>query len=517
MKALTLSFLTLVYATLVASQGLTVNTAQGAVAGTLKYPTVRQWLGIPYARASRWRPPTTPSRRSSTFQATAFGASCPQSIPPKKVQFTVLSGFGGTNLAQSEDCLSLNIWAPSTDRKQNTAVMIWIHGGSFQFGSSNTRVYEGQNFVRDQDDITIVTINYRLNIFGSPGAPQLISPTTASNFGLLDIKAAIQWVQANIANFGGDPNRIVLWGESAGSIAVDAWTYANSNDNTVKGVIEQSGTVSILSAVLFPVFDPTSWNSVAGLVGCTVFPTPLQLACMEQIPMTVLRNAVQNLAATTDLMFNLQPDGITIFGDSIARGNLGLFNKVPLLGGTNQHEGDIFQVAERIVEFGSAPPGTTEAAADLQTTTMFTCPASFTALDRITYGVSTWRYQFQGIFPNLSTRPNLRAYHVAEIPIIFGTYELPFPNIPATDNERALSRLMQNTWATFARDPRNGLTGMGWPKYVPTLRTTALFGNSANQGGVLYEFGTVVDLPCVGISTASLNATTSRFAAAGDY
>ena len=100
---------------------------------------------------------------------------------------------------------------------------------------SNFPYYNGSNFVRDHDDITLVTINYRLNIFGQPNAPQLFGSRTSQNFGLLDQKAAIQWVHANIAAFGGDPNRIILFGESAGSISVDAYTYANPADTVVKG------------------------------------------------------------------------------------------------------------------------------------------------------------------------------------------------------------------------------------------------------------------------------------------
>jgi carboxylesterase type B len=89
--------------------------------------------------------------------------------------------------------------------------------------------------VHDHDDITIVTINYRTNIFGQPNAPQLVSSTQTQNFGLLDIDAAINWVHSNIAAFGGDPERITIFGQSAGSVAVDAYAYVHPSDTTVKG------------------------------------------------------------------------------------------------------------------------------------------------------------------------------------------------------------------------------------------------------------------------------------------
>lgn len=100
---------------------------------------------------------------------------------------------------------------------------------------SNTIYYDGQNLVKDNDDVLLVTLNYRTNIFGQPNAPQLVSKTVSQNFGLLDVDFAIQWVHDNIAMFGGDPERIVIFGQSAGSVAVDLYAYTHPNDKIVKG------------------------------------------------------------------------------------------------------------------------------------------------------------------------------------------------------------------------------------------------------------------------------------------
>lgn len=239
------------------TNGLTVQTQQGAVVGSLVLPTVRRFLGIPYATAGRWQAPASPPARSSSFNATQFGDSCTQSMAASTVEFLTLSGVGTAPVPESDNCLNLNIWAPSVARKQATAVLLWIYGGSFQFGTvstshvindrhtsrllifmsskSNTIVYDGTNFVRDHEDITIVTINYRTNIFGQPNAPQLVSSTRSQNFGLLDIEAAIRWVHSNIGAFGGDPERITIFGQSAGSVAVDAYAYSHPSDTIVKG------------------------------------------------------------------------------------------------------------------------------------------------------------------------------------------------------------------------------------------------------------------------------------------
>ena len=129
-----------------AQGGLTVQTAQGPVAGTLVVPTVRQFLGVPFASAERWQAPQLPPVRSSVFEATSFGDSCPQDFNPSVLEFITLANAGGVNVSSSENCLSVNIWAPSTNRQQKTAVMIWIYGGSFTFGTvSNITVMNGMS------------------------------------------------------------------------------------------------------------------------------------------------------------------------------------------------------------------------------------------------------------------------------------------------------------------------------------------------------------------------------------
>jgi carboxylesterase type B len=116
--------------------GLTVTTQEGSVSGRLVTPGVRQFLGIPYATAKRWQAPQPASHRSSLLNATSFGDSCPQSLTANFDEVLLLTGAGLQNgVRQSENCQSLNIWAPSVDRKQGAAVMVWIYGGSFAFGS----------------------------------------------------------------------------------------------------------------------------------------------------------------------------------------------------------------------------------------------------------------------------------------------------------------------------------------------------------------------------------------------
>ncbi|KJA28776.1 hypothetical protein HYPSUDRAFT_196943 [Hypholoma sublateritium FD-334 SS-4] len=489
-----LSFLLAAATVKAVGNGLVVTTQEGPVAGTLVLPTVRQFLGVPFASAGRWQAPVKPPNRGlRVFEATSFGDTCVQSLTPANLEFLLLTGGEGINVTESEDCFTVNVWAPAVQRKQGTAVLLWIYGGGFQFGSSNLTVYNGQNFVRDNDDITIVSFNYRLNIFGQPNAPQLASSTQSQNFGLLDLDAAVQWVHDNIAAFGGDPNRISLFGQSAGASAADIYTFAHPNDTIVKGVIEESGNLGFITsdALGNPTLNVTGWNTVAAAIGCGSTANAAQLKCMEAVPFRTLENAV----ISTGIEFNLLTDNITIFSDTLARAAAGNFLKVPLLGGSNLNEGDIFIVAAQLITTGVALPFITEVLADIMTQTTFTCPASSTAQERLAAGVPTWRYQYQGVFPDISARPDLRAYHSSEIPLVFGTYNASTFAAP-TATEVALSRYMQSAWVAFARDPAQGLVGFGWPVYAPQAPTLVQLGNAANATGVVFTEGALLDVTC---------------------
>ncbi|KAG6876786.1 hypothetical protein C0993_000447, partial [Termitomyces sp. T159_Od127] len=285
--------------------GMQVPTPQGPVIGTMANPRVRQFLGIPYATAKRWEAPMLPPIRSSPLSADTFGDSCVQELNPTLVDFLSLAGFDNATIfvPESENCLTVNIWTPSPDRKQDAAVLLWVYGGSF---------IAGTNIVRDNDDIVVVSFNYRLNIFGFPNAPQLISNTTQpQNFGLLDLDAAVQWVHDNIAAFGGDPERIVLFGQSAGAVAIDAYTFAHPQDTIVKG-----GDLFIVSSL-----------ETAMLTASFV-------------------------------------KGVIEESGNLVRAMAGNFLRVPLLGGTTANEGDVFVLAQELVDNGVVFPDPTEIVSD---------------------------------------------------------------------------------------------------------------------------------------------------------
>ncbi|KJA28806.1 hypothetical protein HYPSUDRAFT_61648 [Hypholoma sublateritium FD-334 SS-4] len=482
--------------------GLTVLTQQGAVAGTQVLPTVRQFLGIPFATAQRWQAPQLPPLRGNTLQAINFSDGCLQNLSPNNAEYLMLNGNGGINAPAGEDCLFVNIWAPSTKRRQDTAVLIWVYGGTFAFGTSGVPVFNGTNMIRDNDDIILVTFNYRLNIFGQPNAPQL-SPQNNVNSGLLDVEAAIQWVHANIANFGGDPNRITISGQSAGGIAVDAYTFSHPNDTIVKGMPQQGSKKSVVSGTVGGIIltntpnNFTDWNGVASAVGCGSAATTQQFTCMQKTSARTLEQAVMSTGAA----FNLVIDNTTIPADTQTRATNGDFLRVPLLVGSTAHEEDIFVVARQLSTsgIGYTIPAITEIYSDAATGFVGTCPSNRTAMLRLNANVPTFRYQYQGIFRSLSTRPDLRAYHSSEIPMIFGTYNDTVINgatVPATLDQVALSKYMQSAWVAFARDPEGGLPKIGWPTYDPSTATLAQLGNFFNTSGVVFGQSAWIDAVC---------------------
>ncbi len=188
-------------------------TSSGPVTGK-ESDGVRSWLGIPYAAPPtgdlRWRPPQAPASWKAPRAMDHFGPRCMQ---------PAIGNLGGGDGEMSEDCLTLNIWAPEAAR--HAAVMFWIHGGAFVVGSGSFPYYNGASLARQ--GVVVVTINYRLGVFGVFAHPELTrdaGPQAAANFGLLDQVAALQWVRKNIAAFGGDPDNVTIFGESAGGQSV---------------------------------------------------------------------------------------------------------------------------------------------------------------------------------------------------------------------------------------------------------------------------------------------------------
>lgn len=337
-------------------RGPIARTTDGFVAGKT-VGQVESWFGIPYAE-----PPVPPNRltapkRLSTgyrlFNATAPPAACPQfgqpidtSGLPEDVALIVRNIVVVPPL-MSEDCLTLNVQRPvGANRFSRLPVLVWIYGGGFETG--DIARYNGQDLVRKSmeldSDIIFVAINYRLNGFGFLRGKE-VAAAGASNLGLRDQRLALEWVQDNIRNFGGDPNKVTIWGESAGAGSVFAQTVINQGDNRYKGrklfraAIQNSGSPSASSAVNSPA-SQASYDAIVRDAGCSNSTNTLR--CLREVPYETYAAAV-NPASGAARVFGPGFDPTDNFMpvssiDAIRAGN---FSRVPLIQGTQEDEGTV--------------------------------------------------------------------------------------------------------------------------------------------------------------------------------
>ncbi|CZR57922.1 related to acetylcholinesterase precursor [Phialocephala subalpina] len=455
--------------------GQTVQTSSGPVnghpAGTAKQ--VSEYLGIPYALPPvgnlRWEPPQK-YNGSSTINGTNFGYSCPAVVSPPpnatavaKANVTaagleILDLVDEVGTTFGEDCLTLNVWTKPQTGDAKKAVLVWIYGGGFVYGNTDNPGYNGQ-YIADQEDVVLVSMNYRLNIFGFPG-----NPAGTNNLGLLDQRLAIEWVRDNIENFGGDTSRITIFGQSAGGASVDYFTFAWTSDPIVSGLISESGTVFGIK----PNSNATntaSWFNVSSTLGCgdATSDSTSVLECMRTKPYTSIISAIPSSNSVTGLGgFGPAVDGVVVFDDYLSRAESGNFIKAPLLVGNADYEAGLFQTIAALK--GVVYSGDYWAAFDL---IGFTCPAGIRANLSLANNIPTWRYRWFGAFPNteLTTVPSSGAWHASELALLFGNF--PFgPGVPdSTTAEVAIGNYTRGAWAAFAKDPVNGLNtyGGGWP------------------------------------------------------
>ncbi len=220
-----------------AAENLSVKTRYGTFNGFLDKNGVKTWLGIPYAQPPiknlRWQAPQKLNPTNKNFDAKKFGLRAVQIDDGEE---------GSSTIPQSEDCLTLNIWKKSN--KKNLPVMVWIHGGAFSFESTSDKIYYGSNFAA-ANDVILVTVEYRLNIFGFMNFAAIDKnfEDCGGYLGLKDNIAALSWIKENISEFGGNPENITIFGESAGSTSIMLLLVAPDAKNLFQKAIPQSGSI----------------------------------------------------------------------------------------------------------------------------------------------------------------------------------------------------------------------------------------------------------------------------------
>eukprot|EP00938_MAST-03A_sp_MAST-3A-sp1_P003622 g3622.t1 len=499
------------------SDGVIVNTTNGPIRGeNVEYETIalQRFLGIPYAKPPveemRWKAPEIPEPWKDVLDTRAYKHNCMQTtnFDPYQYQSTL-----------SEDCLYLNVFTPLLEKKN--PVLVWIHGGGFQNGGANESRLNGTFDVATTQDLVVVTLNYRLNVFGFLGVP---SWDSTCNFGILDQRLALQWVQDNILYFGGDPERVFLVGESAGGGSVlnhltrpksfglfhragvesgayvlvdpqpemseyDAQYEALLNRSSCKDVdcLKNLDAKSVLDFSQGLTYEPCvdgvdlQKQIVTLLHNDAVAPdVPVLIGSTREDLDFVLTSSVGYIQCDDPSLCNRQD--FVNYAESIKAKMFSSLNVSKLV--------DIYEQVEVELPGGNNSKwwwAARHAAADVS----MICPARATARWLGQSGRDVYLYLFSkapsgtsGVYPNL-------AHHASEIPFVFHVLEAVGPNADAyylnSEKDIEISSAMLNFWRNFAstadpnRDKSSSMTKSKWRTYLSS-RETMVFGDYNDEG-----------------------------------
>jgi len=478
-----LVLLTTLVASYGASSGQQISIASGVVEGK-QAGSLRVFLGIPYAAPPigdlRWKPPVPPAKWAGVRKAIEFGPHCMQGPVYEDMTFRDSGG--------SEDCLSLNVWTPAKNAESKLPVMVWIYGGGFVAGTTSEPRQDGEHLA--QQGVVVVSMNYRLGIFGFLVHPELAKESgcnSAGNYGLLDQLAALRWVHQNIAAFGGDPGSVTIFGESAGSTSVSALMASPLAKGLFQRVIGESGAAFPGTSSSFELLAVREEED-SKLVGSTV--GVQDLAELRALPAQKLLDAFGKPGPTA-FAFGPDVDGYLLPESVPAIFAAGKQNDVPLLAGWNRDEGS-FEIASspqkptvesmkataqkefgaKATEFLRLYPTSTDAQAQRSMLDFagdrFIAWATWRWLEaQSTTGKQpVYRYRFDLAPPADPKIAQLGAFHSAEIEYVFGQLDSK-THVEWRPQDRKLSEQMQKYWANFARsgDP-NGEGLAKWPLYA---------------------------------------------------
>ena len=432
-----------------------VATLAGAAAGASD-GGVTVFRGLPFAAAPvgalRWRPPEPATAWSGVREAKAFGKACPQD---RSVSVDQAGDPGPT----SEDCLFLNVWTPRPEPGARLPVMVWIHGGAFVIGAGSQSLYDGTALARR--GAVVVTFNYRLGALGFFSHPALdrAEPNGPVNFGLLDQIEALRWVQANIAAFGGDPQNVTVFGQSAGAQSVLALFVSPLASGLFQRGIAQSAYGIPSHTRAKAQAAGVGIASAAGLGGADA--TALQLRAIPADRFAELAKGKLTLSPSLVVGDAVLPQPIlTAFQQ-------GREATLPLIIGSNSDEASVavafgIDPAALIRRLGAARvaikplyPGQNDEAAlgrEVVTDVVFSAYAR-----RIAYLHSTraptWRYFFSRVADNLRPQLESGVPHGGEIAAVFDLGDgCGCLGAPLTEADRAASRRVADYWVAFARD-----------------------------------------------------------------
>ena len=474
-----------------ATQEPVVAAPAGAVSG-VREGDVDVFRAVPYALPPigprRWRPPAPMPRWNGVRPAREDGVAC--------MQPAMAAGpYNRGPLRMSEDCLTLDITAPAHARR--APVMVWIHGGTLIWGTGHSRSYNGRAFARR--GIVLVSINYRLGVLGYLAHPELSRESAAGvsgNYGLLDQIAALRWVRANIAAFGGDPANVTIFGESAGALSVELLVASPAARGTFDRAIAESPYAFTMPelrnpAHAVPAAEATGTDLAARLGASGI----AAMRAMEA-------GALVNRAAQAGYAPNPTVDGRILPRQLVDIFDRGEQAPVPLIAGFNSGEirglrfllppvppsaeayaagirtryGDLADAYLRLYPGADAEQTRLASTRDV----VFGWAVERLARKQAAIRRPSYVYYFDHDYP-AARAADLTAFHAAEVPFVFGTFDATPPGWPAirdVPQERRISDAMLDYWTSFARTGRpRAAGGPDWPRFMPG-RNVMTFGDA---------------------------------------
>lgn len=449
---------------------------------------VMAFKGVPFAAppvgAGRWMPPAPHLPRPGLVAANQFAPACIQDAYNMNWYRRVGAAFGAepwefVQPAVSEDCLYLNVWAPVSTSAGPLPVMVWIYGGSNRSGWSFEPNYRGAALAAR--GVVVVTLAYRVGILGFFGHAEL-AEELGLNFGLRDQIAALEWVNRSIATFGGDPDNVTVFGESAGASNIGYLVNSPLAAPLFRRAVSQSGGFQ-MQYDLQPADARALGSRVADALGAE------DLAALRAVPAAALFDAA--IKASPDGPWRPVVDGVTVLASPAANyQSAGIPHDLMI--GRNADEQYMYLpqepsgLADALQAFPAAAveilkplvvgDGDPRLGYDRAITLAeMTCPAYLMAGSAVAAGRRAWVYEFERQRPGPGGEA-LRAYHGAEIPYVFDTHD---PWFPASEQDEALTNTMMSFWVQFASvgDPNSeGLPQ--WPEYHPDRPQIMALGNA---------------------------------------
>lgn len=492
----------------VAGQLQFVHTKEGRILGTYDR-SISSFKGIPYAASPigerRWKAPQPAFSRKGTLDCRNFSASPVQSRPVPFMCWT--EEFIAPPEPLSEDCLYLNVWTAAKKPGEKRPVFVWIYGGGFNSGSSACAIYDGEEYARR--GIIFVSLNYRVGVFGFLSHPELSKESgvnASGNYGIMDQIAALKWIKANIAAFGGDPGNITIAGQSAGSMSVNALVASPLAKGLFHKAIAQSG--GLLGGRF------VNGKSVAEKAGLD-FQQKIKASSLEalrSLPADSIQRAAEQLGG---MRFGLTLDDYVLPENIYAAFKKGNFNDVPVMTGWVTGDGALFGntaiSAENYLKEAKAMyadeqkrnkflelfPGQTNEQAtrskELINLLSFAGLSSYTWAQMAKSPV--YIYEFSRVPPDKENFPNYGAFHTSEVP--YALHTLHKWNRKWTQIDHQLELHMATAWIQFAKtgNPNHKLFGY-WKPY-------------SKQEGMIMGFGEETK-PALGLYRSQFEFLTSK-------